>query len=74
MALTFMGYEQYDIFLLLSGVGQAVQFPFSALWLIRRGSIHRALFDSSQLTASVNDSRQILPSLPLVRIMYIMLN
>ncbi|MGL8141165.1 hypothetical protein NA357_11830, partial [Salmonella sp. NW68] len=30
--------------------------------------------DSSQLTASVNDSRQILPSLPLVRIMYIMLN
>ncbi len=29
---------------------------------------------SSQLTASVNDSRQILPSLPLVRIMYIMLN
>lgn len=32
------------------------------------------LQNSSQLTASVNDSRQILPSLPLVRIMYIMLN
>lgn len=30
--------------------------------------------DRKQLTASVNDSRQILPSLPLVRIMYIMLN
>lgn len=36
--------------LLLSGVGQAVQFPFSALWLIRRGSIHRGLFMKKFMT------------------------
>lgn len=56
--------------------GQAVHLLLTDIWFwfVWRNGWFWITVDSSQLTASVNDSRQILPSLPLVRIMYIMLN
>lgn len=56
--------------------GQAVHLLLTDIWFwfVWRNGWFWITVDSRQLTASVNDSRQILPSLPLVRIMYIMLN
>ncbi|EIT0694055.1 hypothetical protein K5Y91_004674 [Escherichia coli] len=43
----FMTHQELKVMLLkdpaFRAAYEAVQFPFSALWLIRRGSIHRGL-------------------------------